>query len=197
MVKSWKSLKIAAGLFCAIALTQFFGTNTSAQAADTVVVRFGVFAESISLTNLRKAAETGEFPPSLELFTQRLSEQQRRFFLGVLRMGVPINVVTINRLLNTQIGITILNDISTALVRKDKAGVQALRAGLVLGSTAPQGLSVLSFIAAYPSQRLEINLPQAFRVSGSLNTAFWRTQQFMLAIATQLDPRKPQTSFPF
>jgi len=197
MVRNWKSLKIAAGFFCAIALTQFFGTNTSAQAADTVVVRFGLFGESISVAELRKAAETGEFPTSLDLFTQRLSEQQRRFFLGALRMRVPLNLVTISRLLNTQIGTTILNDISTAIVRKDKAGVQALRAGLVLGSTAPQGLSVLSFLAAYPSQRLEINLPQALMVSGSLNTAFWRTQQFMLAIAPQLDPRKPQTSFPF
>jgi predicted dienelactone hydrolase len=197
MGKSWRSLKIVAGLFFTIPLTQFFGANTSAQAADTVVVRFGLFAESISVTELRKAAETGKFPTGLEVFTQNLSEQQRRFFLGALRIGLPINVVTINRLLNTQIGTTILNDISTAIVRKDKAGVQALRAGLVLGSTAPQGLSVLSFIAAYPSQRLEINLPQAFMVAGSLNTAFWRTQQFMLTIAPQLDPRKPQISFPF
>ncbi|WP_193199099.1 alpha/beta hydrolase [Nostoc sp. MG11] len=194
---SWRTLKIVAGFLFTVALTQFFGANTSVQAADTVVVRFGLFAESISLAELRKAAETGEFPPGLELFTQRLSQEQRRFFLGALRMGVPINVVTINRLLNTQIGTTILNDISTAIVRKDKAGVQALRAGLVLGSTSPQGLSVLSFIAAYPSQRLEINLPQAFMVSGSLNTAFWRTQQFMLTIAPQLDPRQPQISFPF
>ncbi|MEH2428391.1 MAG: alpha/beta hydrolase [Nostoc sp.] len=197
MGKFWRSLKTVAGFFGAIALTQF-GANTSAIAADTVVVRLGLFTESISVTELQKAVKTGELPGSL----QSLSEEQRRFFLGALGMNLPMNVVTLDRLINTQIGTTILNDFATALARKDKAGVQALRAGLVLGSTAPQGLSILSFIAAYPSKRLEIDLPKAWVVAGNLNTAFWRTQQFMLAIAPQLDPitaqpRTPQISFPF
>ncbi|MEH1813783.1 MAG: alpha/beta hydrolase [Nostoc sp.] len=197
MGKFWRSLKTVAGFFGAIALTQF-GANTSAIAADTVVVRLGLFTESISVTELQKAVKTGKLPGSL----QSLSEEQRRFFLGALGMNIPMNVVTLDRLINTQIGTTILNDFATALARKDKAGVQALRAGLVLGSTAPQGLSILSFIAAYPSKRLEIDLPKAFVVAGNLNTAFWRTQQFMLAIAPQLDPitaqpRTPQISFPF
>lgn len=196
MARSWGSLKTVAGFFSAIALTQF-GANTSAIAADTVVVRFGLFTESISLAELQKAAKTGELPESLKPYAKRLSEQQRRFLLGALGMNLPLNVVTVSKLVNTQIGTSILNDFATALARKDKAGVQALRAGLVLGSTAPQGLSILSFIAAYPSKRLEIDLPQAFVVAGSLNTAFWRTQQFMLAIAPQLNPRTPQIAFPF
>lgn len=196
MRRSWESLKTIAGFFGAIALTQF-GANTPAIAADTVVVRFGLFTETISLAELQKAAKTGELPGSLQPYAKRLSEEQRRFFLGALGMNIPMNVVTINRLVNTQIGTTILSDFATALARKDKAGVQALRAGLVLGSTAPQGLSILSFIAAYPSKRLEIDLPKAFIVAGSLNTAFWRTQQFMLAIAPQLDSTTPQIAYPF
>ncbi len=55
----------------------------------------------------------------------------------------------------------------------------------------------MSFIAAYPSKRLEIDLPKALIVAGNLNTAFWRTQQFMLAIAPRLDPKTPQIAFPF
>jgi predicted dienelactone hydrolase len=204
MGKSWGSLKTVVGflgalskaLALSIALTEF-GASSSAIAADTVVMRLGLFTESISLAELQKAAKTGELPGSLQPYAKGLSEQQRRFFLGALSMNIPMNVVTINRLVNTQIGTTILNDFATALVRKDKAGVQALRAGLVLGSTAPQGLSILSFIAAYPSKRLEIDLPQAFIVAGKLNTAFWRTQQFMLTIAPQLDHRTPKIVFPF
>ncbi|WP_445633317.1 Dienelactone hydrolase [Nostoc sp. DSM 114161] len=200
MARSW-DLKKLGSFLCAIALTQF-GTNTCAKAADTVVVRFGLFTESITLAELQKAAKSGELPRSLQPYTKRLSQEQRQFFLGALNTNLPLNVVTINRLLNTQIGTSILNDLATALAREDKAGVQALRAGLVLGSNAPGGLSILSFIAAYPSKRLEINVPQAFKVAGSLNTAFWRTQQFMLAIAPQLglltpQPLTPQVAFPF
>ncbi len=200
MGRSWGSLKTVAGFFGAIVLTQFwaqFGANTSAIAADTVVVRLGLFTESISLAELQKAAKTLELPGSLQPYAKGLSEEQRRFLLGALGTNIPMNAVMADRLVNTQIGTTILNDFATALARKDKAGVQALRAGLVLGSTAPEGLSILSFIAAYPSKRLEINLPQAFIVAGNLNTAFWRTQQFMLAIAPQLNPITPQAAFPF
>ncbi|MBN3905237.1 MAG: alpha/beta hydrolase [Nostoc sp. NMS1] len=196
MERSWRSLRTVAGFFSAVVLTQF-GVNTSALAADTVVVHLGLFTESISLTELQNAAKTGELPGNLQSYTKGLSEQQRRFLLGALGMNIPMNVVTINKLLNTQIGTTILNDFATALARKDNAGVQALRGGLVLGSTAPQGLSILSFIAAYPSKRLEIDLPKAFIVAGSLNTAFWRTQQFMLAIAPRIDPTTAQIAFPF
>ena len=195
MRRNWGSLKTVAGLFSAIVLTQF-GANT-AIAADTLVVRLGLFTESVSVAELQKAAKTGELSGSLQPYAQGLSEQQRRLLLGALGMNIPMNVVTVDKLLNTQIGTSILNDFATALVRKDEAGVQALRSALVLGSTAPQGLSILSFITAYPSKRLEINLSQAFIVARSLNTAFWRTQQFMLAIAPQIDPKTPQIAFPF
>ncbi|BAT54143.1 hypothetical protein NOS3756_31080 [Nostoc sp. NIES-3756] len=192
-----KSIKVFTGLLSTLTLTQILATNTPVKAAETVVVRFGLFAESIPVTDLKKAAETGEFPRSLDLFTRRLSEQQRRTVIRALRIRVPLNVVTISRLLNTQIGTTILNDLSTAVAREDQAGATALRGSLVLGANAPQGLSILSFIAAYPSKTLEVNLPQAFQVAGSLNNAFWRTQQFLLAINPQLDARKPNISLPF
>ncbi len=192
-----ESFQTITGWFCALAIAQILGVNNSATAADTVVVRFGLFAESISVADLQTAAETGKFPRNLESFTNKLSERDRNFILGALRTKLPLNVVTISRLLNTQIGTTILNDLATALVRKDQAGAQALRAGFVLGSTAPQGLSILSFIKAYPSQRLEINLPQVFAVASNLNSGFWLTQQFMLAIAPQFNPTTSQLSFPF
>ncbi|CEJ46969.1 Uncharacterized protein apha_02806 [Umezakia ovalisporum] len=197
MGRYWKNLKIIATFLGAMALTQFCGSKTSVRAADTVVVRFGLFAESISLAELQKVAGTGELPKGLGLYTGRISEEQRRYFSALLKAKVPIDAVTLSRLLNSQIGTTILSNLSEALVRKDQAGVQALRAALVLGANQPQGLSILSFIAAYPSDRLEISLPKAFRVARSLNTSFWRTQQFMLAIAPQLDSRIPRISIPF
>ncbi|AFY31631.1 alpha/beta hydrolase [Calothrix sp. PCC 7507] len=197
MGRSWRSLKLITGMFCALALTQFCGKHTSAQAADTVVVRFGPFADYIPVSDLQTAAETGKFPESLDLYTNKLSESQRSFFLGMLRTRIPLNVVTVSRLLNTQIGTTILSDLSTALVRKDDAGTQALRASFVLGSSKPGGLSILNFIASYPSQRLEINLPQAFTVAKTLNSGFWVTQRFMLTIAPFFDAQKPQITVPF
>ncbi len=186
--KSWKDFKVFAGVFCAVALTPFFVVNTSAQAADTVVIRYGPLEESVSLEELKKSTETGKLPASLGTYTKRMTEEQRRFLVEGLKIRIPINVITLDRLINTQIGTTILSDVSTAISRRDQAGLQAMKGGLVLGANSPQGLSILSFIAAYPSQRLEINLPQALTVARSLNGGFIRTQRFMFGLSPQVNP---------
>jgi len=145
--------------------------------------------ESVSLEELKKSTETGKLPASLATYTKRMTEEQRRFLVEGLKIRIPINVITLDRLINTQIGTTILSDVSTAISRRDQAGLQAMKGGLVLGANSPQGLSILSFIAAYPSQRLEINLPQALTVARSLNGGFIRTQRFMFGLSPQVNPK--------
>lgn len=167
------------------------------QTLEKVVVRYGCFAESISICELEEIAETGRFGDSLKSYTNRLSQQQRSLIVGALRARIPINIVSMSNLLNTQIGRTILEDLATIIHREDDAGAKALRASLILGAIEPKGFSLLSAIAAYPSKSLEINLSQAFRVFKNLNTAFWQTQQFMSAIAPQLASREAQLSLPF
>ncbi|MDM3843898.1 MAG: alpha/beta hydrolase [Aphanizomenon gracile PMC649.10] len=187
--KNWKNFKVFAGAFCLVALTPFFGVNSSVQAADTVVIRYGPLEESASLEDLKKSTETGKLPDSLGTYTKRMTEEQRRFLVEGLKIRIPINIGTLDRLINTQIGTTILSDISTAITRRDEAGLQAMKGGLILAANSPQGLSILSFIAAYPSKRLEINLPQALTVAGSLNGAFVRTQRFMFGLSPQVNPK--------
>ena len=80
------------------------------QAAETVVVRYGAFAESISITELKNVAKTGEFPDSFKSYTGKLSKEQRDLIVGALRAKIPINVAAMSNLLNTQIGSTILED---------------------------------------------------------------------------------------
>jgi predicted dienelactone hydrolase len=187
--KSWNNFKVFAGAFCAIALTPFLGVDTSAQAADTVVIRYGPLEESVSLEELKESTKTGKLPDSLGTYTKRMTEQQRRFLLEGLKIRIPINVLTLDRLINTQIGTTILSDISKAISRRDQAGLQAMRAGLILGANSPQGLSILSFIGAYPSKSLEIDLPQALNVARNVNGDFFRTQRFMFGLSPQINPR--------
>ncbi|BAZ38120.1 hypothetical protein NIES4101_40550 [Calothrix sp. NIES-4101] len=196
MGQSRKIIKLIAGILATCAGIQILGISP-AKAADRLVVRFGAFSESITLAELQAIAETGEFPKGYEIYTKRLSPQQRSQVISALQTNMPVGVVTVNRLLNTRIGTTILSDLTKVVRRKDNAGLQALRAGLVLGSSTPQGLSVLSFIAAYPSNQLEIDLQQAFQVAGNFNLAFWQTQRFMEAIAPRLSSRKAELQLLF
>ena len=187
-------MKIFVSLFCTLMIAQL--EILPLQTAETVVVRYGSFAESISISELENVAKTGEFPDNFKSYTDRLSEEQRSTIVGALRTKIPINVVTMSNFLNTQIGAKVLKDLATLIHPEDDAAAKALRESLVLGATEAKGFSLLSSIAAYPSKRLEIDLNQAFRVFKSLNTAFWQTQQFMSAIAPQLASRDPQLSLP-
>ncbi len=187
-------MKIFVSLFCTLMIAQL--ETLPLQTVETVVVRYGSFAASISISELENVAKTGEFPDSFKSYTDRLSEEQRSTIVAALRTKIPINVVTMSNFLNTQIGAKVLKDLATLIHPEDDAAAKALRESLVLGTTEAKGISVLSSIAAYPSKRLEIDLNQAFRVFKSLNTAFWQTQQFMSAIAPQLASRDPQLSLP-
>ncbi|MBD1834100.1 alpha/beta hydrolase [Cyanobacteria bacterium FACHB-472] len=173
------------------------GELNSVQAAQTVVVTKGSSTESIDIDDLRKVAETGKVPPNLQRFARQLSPQQRSQILSALRAKFDLNVVGVSRLLDTEIGRTLASALASATQRRDNVGVLDVRSGLVLGARKPEGLSLLSFVEAYPRQTIYIDLDRAFRVVGNFNTSFWQTQAFMAAIAPQLVPQRPQLNLPF
>ncbi|OCR01683.1 dienelactone hydrolase [Oscillatoriales cyanobacterium USR001] len=188
-------LSSAVGIVSAIASINTIATPV--QAAETIIIRKGFFEFSIAVTDLRSLVETGKLPESLQSYAAALSPQQRGQIYGALKAKIPLSVVTVSNLLNTQIGTAILADLATVTPRRDNAGVLALRAALVLGARAPGGLSVLSFIEAYPGQRIMVDLDRAFAVMQNLNAGFWQTQRFMAAIAPQLAARNTNIKFPF
>lgn len=196
MVQNRNLIKIIFTFLGVFTIAQLWG-NATVRAAQKIVVRYGAFSESFTLDQLQTIAETGKFPKGYEIYTKQLTQAQRNQIISALRTNMPMNVVTMNNLLNTRIGTTILNDLAVAIRREDTAGVQALRSSLVLASSAPNGLSILSFIAAYPSNQLEIDLPQAFKVTENFNIAFWQTQRFMEAIAPRLGSRKAELKLTF
>lgn len=171
--------------------------NEPTLAAQKIVLRYASLSQSIDVKELRNLAETGTIPESLKSYAKRLSPQQRNLVIEALKTSIPINIVTLSKLLNTRMGMIILSDLATITPREDYAGTIALRAAMILGARAPKGLSILSFIEAYPSDRLIIDLKQAFKVMSNLNTSFWQTQRFMSAISPQLAPQNFSMNLPF
>lgn len=166
-------------------------------AAQKIILRYASLSQSIDVKDLRTLAETGTIPESLKSYARRLSPEKRNLTIEALKTSIPINVITMSKLLNTRLGMTILSDLATITPREDYAGMIALRAAMILGARAPRGLSILSFIEAYPSERLIIDLKQAFKIMGNLNTSFWQTQRFMSAISPQLAPKNYSMNLPF
>ncbi|MEG3927774.1 alpha/beta hydrolase [Microcoleus sp. D3_18a_C4] len=186
-----------ASVLGSISINPFSGTTSPVKAAETVVIRKGILESSISVADLRELAETGKVPAKLQAYANLLSEEQRSKIFRALQAKIPLNVVGLSNLLNTGIGTGILTDLTTVIPRGDGGGVEALRAALVQGAKAPEGLSILSFIESYPSSRVVVDLDRAFAVLGNMNVSFWQTQRFMAAIAPQLAAVKPAFKLPF
>jgi predicted dienelactone hydrolase len=199
----WQSLVMgvprakALGIALLTTLISFSGGTNSVQAAQTLLVRRGSSTQSISLGDLKTLAKTKTVPASLQAYAQSLSPQQRSQILSALESNFKIDAVAVGNFLNTQIGNTLVWALASTTSRQDQSGEKLVRTALVEGARAPEGLSMLSFIEAYPSTSLDINLEQVFQVVGNFNTAFWQSQAFMAAIAPQLAPKPPQINLPF
>jgi len=191
----WQSFVI--GVTGAIAINSINGGISSVQAAQTVIIHRGSLTRSIKLADLKTLDETGTVPPRLQDAARILTPQQRSQIEAALKAKFNINAVAASNFLSTEFGNNLSSALATVTPRRDRVGVQAVRTALILGARAPEGLSLISFIEAYPSQQLDIDLNQAFRVVGNFNGAFWQSQAFMAAIAPQLAPKRPQIDLPF
>ncbi|MBW4472420.1 MAG: alpha/beta hydrolase [Stenomitos rutilans HA7619-LM2] len=132
-------------------------------AAEKIAVRYGLFEQSLPVADLQQYAETNTVSSSLGFFLRFTSREQQQELRSLLQVKLPIDLVALDRVLNGPIGVNLLKQLATAIVGGDRAGVQALRAAAVLGIKA-QGLSILSFLEAYPDQQLKLDLPSTLNV---------------------------------
>ncbi|MHC5828502.1 MAG: alpha/beta hydrolase, partial [Nostoc sp.] len=65
----------------------------------------------------------------------------------------------------------------SAIARPDQGSIQALRSAIILAAKSPEGLGVISFLEAYPSKQLVLDISKISKLasmanlsSGSVNT---------------------------
>jgi predicted dienelactone hydrolase len=181
----------------AMAISILNGATSAVQAAQTVVIRRGSSTTSINLADLKTLVETGKASPSLQAYARRLRPQERETIISALKANFNINPVAVRNYLDTPSGDSLVSALASVTSRSDKVGELLVKSALVQGAREAKGLSLISFVQAYPSSRIDINLDRAFQVSRNFNQAFWQSQAFMAAIAPQLTPRRPQLNLPF
>jgi lysophospholipase L1-like esterase len=170
--------------FLALVVAIYICVTTPVQAAEVVAVRFGPFEQSLPIADLRRYAETQQESAALKGFLRYLSKQDQQSLQQSLQTKIPVNLIAIDQVLNKPAGIQLLLQVAQAIQGVDPVGVQALRSAIVLGVQS-EGLSLLSFLEAYPLQKLTINLLKAFKIVDLLSpkpptdtlssNPFWQT----------------------
>ncbi|MBW4428113.1 MAG: alpha/beta hydrolase [Nostoc desertorum CM1-VF14] len=140
--------------------------STPAFAAERVVLNYGIFRESLSVEELSTFAETGELSRSLRV-NFALARQDPKVIRQYLTEPVKVNLVFLDRVLNTPIGNVILDQISQVIYTPSRrADRQALRSALVLSASQDGQVSVIEIIENYPTNEVEVDgkrLESAYR----------------------------------
>lgn len=137
-----------------------------ANAAEQVVLKYRIFRQSISVKELSTFAETGELSKSLRI-NLALARQDPKAVRQYLTQPVRVNVVLLDRVLNSPVGNVILDQIGQVIhTPSRRADRQALRAALVLSASRDGQISLIETIQNYPSSEVEVEgdrLESAYR----------------------------------
>lgn len=163
-------------LLCAFSSAlMLVGVNCAAsRAAEKITVSYGPFGRSIAVSDLRQLLETGSAPPDLASVLSVVGQQERESLLSGLKFKVPLNVVVLDNILRSPQGDELLSQIAGATSLPGGVEKLALRSALIGAAASKEGLGILSFLEAYPTQTLKVDLAavQKLMKSGSLLGGF-------------------------
>jgi lysophospholipase L1-like esterase len=178
----------------------FVFTNPSL-AAEKIVIKYGLFGFSVPIQDLRQYAETTKASRSLQDLLRFLDAKEQQQVQRALQVKMSLDIVALDKLLDTDIGKEFLSTISPVISRRDDAGIEALRSAVILGANSPEGLGIISLLEAYPSKRIVIDSTKALEVVEKSNlfldfavippkdtlssTIFWKLAVNYQILATQ------------
>ncbi|WP_292870851.1 alpha/beta hydrolase [Nostoc sp. LPT] len=140
-------------------------------AAEKVTVRYGLFEQSIPVADIRNYGETQKVSADLQSFLHYLSAKDKQKFQEALQVKMSLDIVALDKLINTGMGKQILSFASGAIARRDQASIQALRSAIIIGAKSPEGLGIASFLQAYPSNQLVIDVSKIQKLVGMANSS--------------------------
>lgn len=136
------------------------------RAAENVVIVTGAFERSIPVADLDHLARTGEARGLLATALQ-LGKQDPKEVAKILNQSLSLPIVLVSRLMNTRIGEAVLKRVSAIIypLKAGDVGVSALRSAVIEGLARGNGsITAVSFLQAYPTAEMEVNLPSLMTV---------------------------------
>lgn len=135
-------------------------------AAENIVFVSGAFRRSLPVSDLQHLASTGE-ARGLLADVLRISNQNPEEVSALLNQSLALPITLVSRLLNTRIGEALLKRLAQVVfpLSAPSQGIPALRSALIMGLVSGDGaISAISFLEAYPTQELQVDIPALLAV---------------------------------
>ena len=141
-----------------------------AQAALRLQVRFGEFERSVAVADFAQFADTGQAPPGLAWYLNRIKPADRASLRNALSQSLPITPVMVSNLLATPIGQELVGQLAKTLALPAVQAQPAIQAALLLGAAKTGQLRLIDALEAFPLQELPINGDALVSISRQLGS---------------------------
>ncbi|NEQ29195.1 MAG: alpha/beta hydrolase [Microcoleus sp. SIO2G3] len=142
--------------------------SSRVEAAEQVVLKYGVLERSIAVSDLENFAETGELVRPLRRYIRVSGESPERV-RETLRQEFEVSPRLLDRLLNNPVGEAALDQFSHAIYPSSgEADVTALRSALVLSASNDNRISILEVVRNYPTPQVYIDGERLVQAYGQI-----------------------------
>lgn len=148
-----------ASLGFTVILSSLMGLATGAKAAETVVLRYGIFRGSVPVADLNEFAETGEATGRIRRYL-RLADQEPQQFQQILTETATVSPNRLDFFLASPAGDLVLDELSRYIYAPDSDSRKDLRSAIT-ASAVDQQLSLLEVLQNYPTEKVHINVRRA------------------------------------
>jgi predicted dienelactone hydrolase len=168
-VRVWSYLG-SCGFACGMLLA------SAVNAAERVHATYGFIEITLPVSDLETYAQEGRLSPTLQTYSKFLKPTQLQELRETLKKRIELSSDVISQFLYTPTGEKMLERASTLIKAKSQvSSLQALRSALILASTDPKGLTVLSLMRNYPDSGIQLDVGQGIEVFQSIRKLVQQT----------------------
>ena len=151
-----KFASVCSTLLLGVSATLF--ASNSAIAAEKIVLKYGPIAQSVNISDLENFVKTGAKTPTLATIL-RISKQDADTVRGLMSLELGVNIVTLDRVLNSKVGENALIEIGKSLrTRSRYESHKALRGAVILSAADNNKLSLLEVLQKYPTSEIDVEV---------------------------------------
>lgn len=174
------------GLLFSLSLVLGWGVATPAIAAETVTIRFGPFQQSVAIADLEKFAKTGTLPKALQAYEALLTPELKELLNRRLEVDPKFADKFVDEIVLLPQGRQFLTSLEAAI---PGSTVESLQAALSIGLRQVNGLSVVSFLKAYPTENINLDATQLLQIATEFNPDNLQSQALGSLLARDLAVR--------
>ena len=143
-------------LITSFLLSLILNSYSKGIAADTVIVKYGMLRESVSIEELADFCATGKTSSALDYYL-RVSKQNPEQIRNVLSKPMSVDGVMLSDVLNHPFGGLVLNTFSQVITTpSERASKQSLRGALVTSALDNNDISIIEVLQNYPTSEVHL-----------------------------------------